>query len=389
MNSRKILAVLLCLCLMTGIMLFASACKNNETPTEQPTEAPTQKPTEAPTQAPTEKPTEQPTEAPTEEKVTYSIYVEDFDGEKVSGVTVEIYNGTEVVVSGNTDSKGKFTAQLTKADSYTAKITKADGYIFDDEAVEFEDETKIEFTVNKAVKYTFTVTDIFDGESISGVVIELYNSSDKLVASCTTNENGEASVWAEDRTYTVKLSSVPANYSNEDTYLLESGSYELEISLLDPADYTFDGGDADHALIVYHGYDVTIAAGGKIYCSAPRTSGYILRISDAQGLKVVYNDVEYLPDESGLLSVLFELQLDESGNEIDRLYALPNEFAIINTTGSEVTKILSMLSPDDHGADLPPKFPQRQRHRLYPDPWGSAAAKWCCHQIPQFQSPAQ
>ena len=349
MNLKRILAVLLCLCLAVCIMLFAAACNKDNTNGEKPTSAPTQAPTDAPTDAPTEKPTETPTEDNTEKKVTYTVTVEDFDGEKVAGVTVQICKGEDVVASGNTDDKGKFVAQLVEADDYTAKIIKADGYIFDGEAVEFESETKLEFTVNKAVKYTFTVTDVFDGEKIEGVIIELYTSSGKLAACCTTNNEGIATVWAEELTYTVVLSSIPSNYDNSDAYLLESGTHELEITLLDPADYTFDGGDPSHALIVYHGYEVTVPAGGTIYCSAPRTSGNILRIAEAQGLKVIYQGVEYLPDEEGLIAVQFELQLDDEGNEIDKFYTLPNEFAVINTTGSSITKELSMLSPDDHG----------------------------------------
>ena len=54
---KNIVSVILCLCMVFVIVLFAVSCKK-EDPTESPTEAPTQAPTQAPTDAPANPPAE-------------------------------------------------------------------------------------------------------------------------------------------------------------------------------------------------------------------------------------------------------------------------------------------------------------------------------------------
>ena len=350
MKLKRIISVLLCACIAFTMVCLAVSCKTNETPTSTPTEGadntPTEKPTETPTETPTEKPTEKPTEPPVT-KVTYTVTVEDFEGNKVSGATIEIYQGETCVASGNTDSKGKFTAELEKADNYTAKITKAEGYVFDDDTFSFEDDTKVEFTVDAAVEYKITLLDQFTEQSISGVTIEFYTSSGDLAATCVTGDDGVASVWAIERAYTVVLVNVPAKYPNNDTYMIDSNQYESTILLADPADYEADGSREETPLIVQNRDVITVEAQKTLYCRAPRTPGFVLTITDeTSSLKVIYDGKEYLAD-NGVITVQFVPQLDENGNPVDIYYSIPNDFAVVNTGNSSVSVKLSIVDATD------------------------------------------
>ncbi len=342
MSFKRIMSALLCICLTFGIMLFAASCDNNE----DPTQAPTNTPTEAPTQEPTDTPTEDPTEPPVD-NVTYTVTVEDFEGNKVSGVTVEIYQGETCVASGDTNDKGKFTAELAEADDYTAKISKADGYVFDNEAVSFDGETKLEFTLEAAVEYKITVLDQFTDLAIGGVTIEFYNSSDELAATCVTGEDGKASVFMVERSYTVVLTNVPTKYQNNDTYLLDSTEYEKTIYLADPSDYEANGSREETPLIVYNRDVITIEVGKTLYCRSTRTPGFVLTISSgAENVKIIYNGEEYLP-EGGAITIQFAPQLDDNGDPVDVYYAMPNDFAIVNTGDASVTVKLSIVDAND------------------------------------------
>ena len=334
MSSKKIIWALLCICLAVGIMLFAASCNIQE------------KPTEAPTQEQTEAPTEDSTEPPVP-KITYTVTVEDFHGNKASGVTIEIYQGETCVASGETDSNGKFTAELVQADDYTAKISKAHGYVFDDEVLEFENKTKLEFTVEEAVEYKITVFDQFTEQAISGVTVELYTSSGALAASGIVDENGVASIWAIERSYTVVIANAPEKYPNDDTYLLESNEYEKTIYLADPADYEANGSREEAPLIVFNRESVTVEAGKTLYCRSTRTPGFVLTIANgAENIKVIYGGKEYF-SENGALTLQFTPQLDEKGNPIDIYYAQPNDFAIVNTGSSSATVKLSIVDAND------------------------------------------
>ena len=350
MKLKRIISVLLCACIAFTMVCLAVSCKTNETPTSTPTEGadntPTEKPTETPTETPTEKPTEKPTEPPVT-KVTYTVTVEDFEGNKVSGATIEIYQGETCVASGNTDSKGKFTAELEKADNYTAKITKAEGYVFDDDTLSFEDDTKVEFTVDAAVEYKITVLDQFTEEAIVGVTVELYTSSGALAQTGVTDENGVASIWAIERAYTVVLVNVPAKYPNNDTYLIDSNQYESKILLADPTDYEANGLRAETPLIVQNREVITVDAQKTLYCRAPRTPGFVLTVKDESGsLKVIYDGKEYLAD-NGIITVQFAPQLDENGNTVDIYYSIPTDFAVVNVGNSSVSTKLSIIDAND------------------------------------------
>ncbi len=346
MNLKRIIAVLLCVCTALATVFFAVSCDRNETPSQSPSSVPSEAPTEAPTGNPTENPTETPTEPPVT-KVTYTVTVEDFDGNKVSDAVVEIYQGEICVASGNTDSKGKFTAELEKADNYTAKITRADGYVFEDEAIAFEDKTKVEFTVDAAVEYRITILDQFTEQAIGGVTIELYTSSGALAVTCVTGDNGVASVWAIERAYTVVLSNLPAKYPNNDTYMLDSNQHESTIYLADPADYVADGSREDTPLIVQNRDVITVKAGKTLYCRAPRTPGFVVTVADlTSSLKVIYNGAEYIAD-GGEIKVQFDAQVDENGNPVDIYYSIPNDFAIVNNGNEDIVVKLSIIDADD------------------------------------------
>ncbi len=354
MNLKRVISLILCVFIALATVFFAVSCKTNETPTQVPSSTPTEgadnTPTENPTETPTETPTEKPTEKPTETpvtKITYTVTVEDFEGNKVAGATVEIYQGENCVASGNTDSKGKFTADLEKADNYTAKITKADGYVFEDEAVAFEDETKVEFTVDAAVEYKITLLDQFTEQAIVGVTVELYTSSGAHAQTGVTDENGVASIWAIERAYTVVLANLPAKYPNNDTYLIDSNQYESTILIADPADYEANGSREETPLIVQNRDVITIEAQKTLYCRAPRTPGFVLTITDeTSSLKVIYDSKEYLAD-NGVITVQFAPQLDENGNPVDIYYSIPNDFALVNTGSSNVSIKLSIIDAAD------------------------------------------
>ncbi len=354
MNLKRIISLILCVCIALATLIFAVSCDRNETPTKTPTEntdsTPTEAPSGAPTETPTETPTENPTEKPTEPpvtKVTYTVTVEDFDGNKVSGAVVEIYQGETCVASGNTNSKGKFTAELEESDGYTARIVEAEGYVFEDEELAFENETKVEFTVEVAVEYKITILDQFTEQAIVGVTVEFYTSSGNLVNTGVTDADGVASVWAAERSYTVVLSGLPAKYPNNDSYLLDSNQHEITITIADPADYEANGSRAETPLIVQNRDVITVEAHKTLYCRAPRTPGFVLKITDLTGtLKVIYNGVEYLSD-SGEITVQFDAQLDENGNPVDIYYSIPNDFAIVNSGSSNVSIKLSIIDAND------------------------------------------
>lgn len=339
MSFKRIISAILCVCLALGIMLFAVSCKTNEDPTKSSDNTPTEAPTN-------EQPSENPTETPVD-KVTYTVTVEDYDGNKVSGATIEIYQGQTCVASGDTDDKGKFTASLVEAEDYTAKISKADGYVFEDESLEFGNTTKLEFTVDAAVEYKITVLDQFTEQAISGVTVELYSSAGDLVATSVTGENGEVSIFAVERSYTVVLANVPAQYPNTDTYLLDSGEYSKVIYLADPADYEANGSREDTPLIVQNRDVITIDAQKTLYCRAPRTPGFVLTIfSGAENIKIIYGGEEYL-SEGGVLTLTFAPQLDENGNPVDIYYSEPNDFAIVNMGSENVTVKLTIVDSND------------------------------------------
>lgn len=342
MNIKKIFILALAICMILAVFVFVS-CDNEKT-----TQVPEPSNTEAPTKDNTEQPTN-PGEIPTTpaKKANYIVSVEDFDGEVVSGITIEIYNGTEMICSGETNSNGKFIAELEISQSYTAKISKAMGYLFDEKEVAFDKNGRVAFTVNKAVEYSITVTDAFDDAAIENVTVEFYTRNGNLAATGITDSDGVARIWAEDIYYKVSLTNVPAGYENEDTYILNSGTYELAVSLFNPDAFVFDGRDAEHPLMIYHGDKFTVGAGAKLYCRAPGTSGCVLKIENADSIKVEYNGVEYTAEE-GIISVQFELQTDADGNVIEISRSLPNAFVITNASGSAYTGKVSMLSPDDH-----------------------------------------
>lgn len=334
MRLKRIISMLLCVCAVLLVMLFAVSCNRNENPTQTPTQYPTQTPTEKPTE-------------PVVDKIVYTVTVEDFDGHKVSGAMVEIYEGETCVAQGNTDSKGKFSAELVESDNYTAKISKADGYVFDDKAVAFEDKTKLEFTVDAAVEYKITVLDQFTEQAISGVTVELYTSSNALAATGVTGDDGVACMWAIERSYTLVLKNVPAKYPNNDSYLLDSAEHSTTIYLANPADYEANGSRVETPLIVQNRDTVTVEKEKTLYCRAPRTPGFVLTINDESGsIKVLYNGKEYTSD-NGVITVQFDAQVDESGRPVDIYYSIPNDFAVINTGKSSVTVKLSIVDAND------------------------------------------
>ena len=362
MNFKKILSVLLCICLMLGAVLFIASCSDKNPQNDEPTEAPTTTPTETPTEKPTEAPTESvqdstegQTEGSTEEstepqgetKIDYTVKVEDFDGNDVEGVNVEIYQGETLVASGKTDEKGKFVAQLVQSDDYTACLAETDGYIIDTEVLEFGSGKKLEFTVDMAVEYKITVLDQFTGSAISGIKVELYNSSEVLVATAITDENGVASIWAAERSYTVAFSDVPAKYPNEETYLLDSNEFTKTVYFADPADYEANGSRADTPLIVMNRDNVEVGAGKTLYCRAPRTPGFLLTVTNCNdNIVIVYAGTEYRA-ENGVIVVQFEEQLDESGNTVDKYYSAPNDFTIQNSGNSSATVRLSIIDASE------------------------------------------
>ena len=145
----------------------------------------------------------------------------DPDKKAVADATYEIYNGeNEKVFAGKTDEEGKLTAKYLPAGEYTYKETKApSGYALNPMAYAFE--------IDEAggVTGTFLVTDPFASivikkvdaktdKPLPGAQFGLYDSTDKLFTSLTTDNNGLVQFtklpWG---TYSVKELKAPTGYT--------------------------------------------------------------------------------------------------------------------------------------------------------------------------------
>lgn len=145
----------------------------------------------------------------------------DPDKKAVADATYEIYNGeNEKVFAGKTDEEGKLTAKYLSAGEYTYKETKApSGYALNPMAYAFE--------IDEAggVTGTFLVTDPFASivikkvdaktdKPLPGAQFGLYDSTDKLLTSLTTDNNGLVQFtklpWG---TYSVKELKAPTGYT--------------------------------------------------------------------------------------------------------------------------------------------------------------------------------
>lgn len=145
----------------------------------------------------------------------------DPDKKAVADATYEIYNGeNEKVFSGKTDEEGKLTAKYLPAGEYTYKETKApSGYALNPTAYAFE--------IDEAggATGTFLVTDPFASivikkvdaktdKPLPGAQFGLYDSTDKLLTSLTTDNNGLVQFtklpWGK---YSVKELKAPTGYT--------------------------------------------------------------------------------------------------------------------------------------------------------------------------------
>ena len=145
----------------------------------------------------------------------------DPDKKAVADATYEIYNGeNEKVFAGKTDEEGKLTAKYLSAGEYTYKETKApSGYALNPMAYAFE--------IDEAggVTGTFLVTDPFASivikkvdaktdKPLPGAQFGLYDSTDKLLTSLTTDNNGLVQFtklpWG---IYSVKELKAPTGYT--------------------------------------------------------------------------------------------------------------------------------------------------------------------------------
>lgn len=145
----------------------------------------------------------------------------DPDKKAVADATYEVYNAeNKKVFGGKTDKEGKLTVKYLPAGKYTYKETKApSGYALNPTAYAFEIDEK------GVVAGTLIVTDPFanivikkvdakTNKLLAGAQFGLYDSTDKLLTTLTTDNNGLVQFtklpWGK---YSVKELKAPSGYA--------------------------------------------------------------------------------------------------------------------------------------------------------------------------------
>lgn len=115
-SYKRILSLLVVLCLALSITAALTAC-NGEDADAQQSENKTDAPTEAPTSAPTDAPTDEPTDEPTEDtKETFTVYVKDADGNAIADVPVQICVGNSCRPARPTNAEGALSIDIDRGD---------------------------------------------------------------------------------------------------------------------------------------------------------------------------------------------------------------------------------------------------------------------------------
>ncbi len=124
MNKIKLITALL----LAALLL--TACGGNSTP--ETTAAPTEAATEAPTAAPT---TEAPTEPADDGKTTYTVTIQDENGNPIPGAMVQLC--METCIPGVADANGVATFQVAEADYKVSFLALPAGFTYSGDAQEF------------------------------------------------------------------------------------------------------------------------------------------------------------------------------------------------------------------------------------------------------------
>lgn len=126
---------LICLMMVMLMMLGLCACGGEEAPKAEPTVAATEEPT-VPAQV----------EVPAEDgKVTYTIHVEDENGNALSGVMVQICK--DACLPGMTDAEGNATFTVDEDDYKASFLMLPAGYTYPTEQTEFYFDGATEITL--------------------------------------------------------------------------------------------------------------------------------------------------------------------------------------------------------------------------------------------------
>lgn len=148
MNMKRILAILLALCMMLALCACGGNQEENKV-NEQPVAEAPQEATEAPTDAP-EEPQEEETEA---SGVVYTVKVQDEGGNPIVGAMVQVCQGELCLMPSATDADGVATFTVAQEAEYEAKfLTLPEGYDYTGEEHAFPFGSSTELTITlKAV----------------------------------------------------------------------------------------------------------------------------------------------------------------------------------------------------------------------------------------------
>jgi hypothetical protein len=205
--------------------------------------------------------------------------VQDSGEAGINGVTVQLLSGSTVIVTTTTSGNGNYTFANLTAGTYTVKVTQPAGtaQTYDLDGLSTANQATVSLTASRTdvdFGYRFIGTlSIGDrvwndananglqdsGEAgISGVTVQLLNSTGNVVATTTTNSSGNYSFTSLTAgTYVVKIviSTLPAN--REQTYDLDGISSPNQATVILTASRT----DVDFG---YHFYSPTAGGTGTL-----------------------------------------------------------------------------------------------------------------------------
>ena len=142
----------------------------------------------------------------TDTKITYTVTVVDQDGNAIKGAKVEFTPKGATAIPFTTDSDGKASYKTDK--EVTATITSVPaGYEYSNlnQVQKFDKEGKLNITVNKLAPLVILVVDQ-DGNAVSGVKVQMCDTSGSCRMPVTTNAEGKGTYNYEAGEFHAQLS---------------------------------------------------------------------------------------------------------------------------------------------------------------------------------------
>ncbi len=201
-------------------------------------------------------------------------------------------------------------------------------------ATEAPTELPTEAPTEPAVEVNCTITIMDqDGLTIPGVSFTLSGKQTLNAVECKTDETGKCTLTLTEGEYTVSISTetLPSGYLPDDSRLTVSADvtdYVLKVSNNNP------NGTADRPFpIVEETTTVTVPAGASYTYVMFNAMDRTLKIENTT-LTVTYKGTDYVPDESGNISVPLT---NESPRD-------PGYFTLVNTTDADVEATVTIES---------------------------------------------